>query len=176
MSWSTNRSRMLRSRAILNDHFVPIKVDREERPDIDRIYMTALQAMGQNGGWPMSMFLTPDLRTVLRRDLLSAHQPVRPRGISGRPSPHPGGLDDRTGEGPGIRGDALALPVRCRRRIRRGSGTLTHDVLSRCQAQLSSTYDPVFGGFGADQSSPGRSSSGRCSATGLERGPRRRSR
>jgi hypothetical protein len=46
--------------ALLNQHFVSIKVDREERPDIDRIYMTALQAMGQDGGWPMSMFLTPD--------------------------------------------------------------------------------------------------------------------
>ncbi len=45
---------------MLNKGFVCIKVDREERPDLDRIYMTALQAMGQNGGWPMSMFLTPE--------------------------------------------------------------------------------------------------------------------
>jgi uncharacterized protein YyaL (SSP411 family) len=48
--------------AVLNQDFVSIKVDREERPDVDRIYMTALQAMGQNGGWPMSMFLTPELK------------------------------------------------------------------------------------------------------------------
>jgi uncharacterized protein YyaL (SSP411 family) len=48
--------------AYLNEHFVAIKVDREERPDVDRIYMTALQAMGQDGGWPLSMFLAPDLR------------------------------------------------------------------------------------------------------------------
>jgi uncharacterized protein len=48
--------------AILNDNFVSIKVDREERPDVDRVYMTALQAMGENGGWPMSMFLTPELK------------------------------------------------------------------------------------------------------------------
>ena len=48
--------------ALLNSYFVSIKVDREERPDVDRIYMTALQAMGQNGGWPMSMFLKPDLK------------------------------------------------------------------------------------------------------------------
>jgi uncharacterized protein YyaL (SSP411 family) len=46
--------------AILNEHFVCIKVDREERPDVDQIYMTALQAMGQGGGWPLNMFLTPD--------------------------------------------------------------------------------------------------------------------
>jgi uncharacterized protein YyaL (SSP411 family) len=47
---------------ILNDHFVSIKVDREERPDLDQIYMTAVQIMTGQGGWPMSMFLTPDLR------------------------------------------------------------------------------------------------------------------
>ena len=48
--------------SLLNEHFVAVKVDREERPDVDRMYMTALQAMGQNGGWPMSMFLTPGLK------------------------------------------------------------------------------------------------------------------
>src|ERR1044071_7457023 len=45
---------------VLNEHFVSIKVDREERPDIDSIYMTAVQMMTGHGGWPMSMFLTPD--------------------------------------------------------------------------------------------------------------------
>ena len=47
--------------ALLNEHFVPIKVDREERPDVDRLYMTAMQAMGMGGGWPLNAFLTPDL-------------------------------------------------------------------------------------------------------------------
>jgi uncharacterized protein len=45
---------------IMNEHFVCIKVDREERPDIDHIYMEAVQAMGMNGGWPLNVFLTPD--------------------------------------------------------------------------------------------------------------------
>lgn len=45
--------------AVMNQHFVNIKVDREERPDIDQIYMTALHALGQQGGWPLTMFLTP---------------------------------------------------------------------------------------------------------------------
>jgi uncharacterized protein YyaL (SSP411 family) len=44
----------------LNEHFVPVKVDREERPDLDDIYMAAVQAMAGNGGWPMSVFLTPE--------------------------------------------------------------------------------------------------------------------
>ena len=46
--------------AILNSHFISIKVDREERPDLDRIYMGAVQAMTGRGGWPLSVFLTPD--------------------------------------------------------------------------------------------------------------------
>jgi uncharacterized protein YyaL (SSP411 family) len=46
--------------ALLNQRFVPIKVDREERPDLDSIYMSAVVAMTGQGGWPMSMFLTPD--------------------------------------------------------------------------------------------------------------------
>ncbi|HEU5014735.1 MAG TPA: thioredoxin domain-containing protein, partial [Roseiflexaceae bacterium] len=45
---------------IMNEHFVSIKVDREERPDIDNIYMTAVQAMTGSGGWPMTVFMTPD--------------------------------------------------------------------------------------------------------------------
>ena len=48
--------------AYLNAHFVPIKVDREERPDVDKIYMTAVQAMSGQGGWPLNAFLTPALK------------------------------------------------------------------------------------------------------------------
>ncbi|KZK95946.1 hypothetical protein PsAD46_00299 [Pseudovibrio sp. Ad46] len=46
--------------ALMNEHFVNIKVDREERPDIDQIYMQALHMLGQQGGWPLTMFLTPE--------------------------------------------------------------------------------------------------------------------
>ena len=45
--------------AVMNDLFVSIKVDREERPDIDQIYMSALHLLGEHGGWPLTMFLTP---------------------------------------------------------------------------------------------------------------------
>jgi hypothetical protein len=47
---------------LLNRHFVAIKVDREERPDVDRVYMTFVQATTGSGGWPMSVWLTPDLK------------------------------------------------------------------------------------------------------------------
>ncbi len=46
--------------ALMNAHYINIKVDREERPDIDQLYMTALHAMGEQGGWPLTMVLTPD--------------------------------------------------------------------------------------------------------------------
>jgi len=48
--------------AILNRYFVPVKVDREERPDVDRVYMTFVQATTGSGGWPLSVWLTPDLK------------------------------------------------------------------------------------------------------------------
>jgi uncharacterized protein len=48
--------------ALMNQHFINIKVDREERPDLDEIYMTAVQLLTGRGGWPMSVFLSPDLR------------------------------------------------------------------------------------------------------------------
>jgi len=50
---------------ILNEHFVSIKVDREERPDLDKVYMTYVQASTGSGGWPMSVWLTPDLKPFL---------------------------------------------------------------------------------------------------------------
>ena len=61
-SWSGNRSRTPDIAAFLNAHFVSIKVDREERPDVDKIYMTTAQAMTGQGGWPLNCFLTPDLK------------------------------------------------------------------------------------------------------------------
>ncbi|MFA6962878.1 MAG: thioredoxin domain-containing protein [Opitutaceae bacterium] len=48
--------------ALLNEHFVSIKVDREERPDVDKVYMSYVQAMTGHGGWPLSAFLTPELK------------------------------------------------------------------------------------------------------------------
>ena len=48
--------------ALMNENFVCIKVDREERPDLDHIYMNAVQLLTGRGGWPMSVFLTPDLQ------------------------------------------------------------------------------------------------------------------
>src|ERR1700677_3046513 len=48
--------------ALMNEQFINIKVDREERPDLDQTYQTAVQILGRHGGWPLTMFLTPDLK------------------------------------------------------------------------------------------------------------------
>src|SRR5437773_3587046 len=48
--------------AFMNRHFVNVKIDREERPDLDHIYMEAVQAMSGSGGWPLNVFLTPDAK------------------------------------------------------------------------------------------------------------------
>ncbi|KAL1601642.1 hypothetical protein SLS60_006557 [Paraconiothyrium brasiliense] len=50
--------------AILNESFIPIKIDREERPDVDRIYMNYVQASSGSGGWPLNVFITPDLEPI----------------------------------------------------------------------------------------------------------------
>ncbi|XP_046709990.1 spermatogenesis-associated protein 20 isoform X2 [Silurus meridionalis] len=64
---------------ILSDNFVCIKVDREERPDVDKVYMTFVQATSGGGGWPMSVWLTPDLRPFVGGTYFP------PRDLGGRP-------------------------------------------------------------------------------------------
>ena len=49
---------------LLNENFIPIKIDREERPDVDRIYMNYVQATTGSGGWPLNAFITPDLEPI----------------------------------------------------------------------------------------------------------------
>jgi hypothetical protein len=64
--------------ALLNADFVPIKVDREERPDVDRVYMAYVQATQGGGGWPMSVWLTPTLHPFLGGTYFPAEECVPP--------------------------------------------------------------------------------------------------
>ena len=66
--------------AVLNEHFINVKIDREERPDVDRIYMSVVQAVTGSGGWPMSVFLTP------QRQAFYAGTYFPPRPVYGRPA------------------------------------------------------------------------------------------
>ena len=69
--------------ALMNEHFIPIKVDREERPDIDEIYMNAVQMMTGSGGWPLTVFPNPSVEAFLRWHLLPARRSVRAARIQG---------------------------------------------------------------------------------------------
>src|SRR5438094_626103 len=68
---------------ILNKHFVCIKVDREERPDIDTVYMTAVNVLQQRGGWPLSMFLTADAKPIVG----GTYWPPEDRKVDGNTMP-----------------------------------------------------------------------------------------
>ena len=98
--------------AYMNEHFVNVKVDREERPDVDAIYMEAVQAMTGHGGWPMTVFLDPDGRAVLRRHLLPARREPRDAEL-----PHGHGSGPRR-----LRAPARRDPRSRAARPERGSG------------------------------------------------------
>ena len=69
--------------AALNADFVSIKVDREERPDVDRVYMTFVQSTTGSGGWPMTVFLTPDLKPFFGGTYFPPHVEVGPPRVHG---------------------------------------------------------------------------------------------
>ena len=74
-------SRTRRPRAVMNELFVNIKVDREERPDVDAIYMGALHELGEQGGWPLTMFLTSDAEPFWGGTYFPQGGTLRPSGI-----------------------------------------------------------------------------------------------
>jgi uncharacterized protein YyaL (SSP411 family) len=134
---------------ILNERFVPIKVDREERPDVDRVYMTYVQATTGGGGWPMSVWLTPDLKPFLGGTYFPP--------------------DDRWGR-PGFKNVLLQIAEAWQRdrarlvassehvlqELRKASeapGTtaapgLEPSLLARAYEALKTSYEPRYGGFG----------------------------
>ena len=69
---------------VMNELFVNIKVDREERPDIDQIYMAALHHLGEQGGWPLTMFLTPDGEPIWGGTYFPKYVPLRQTGFRRR--------------------------------------------------------------------------------------------
>ena len=62
--------------AMINEHFVAVKVDRDERPDVDTRYQAAVAAISGQGGWPLTAFLDSGGQAVLRRDVFSAGRPL----------------------------------------------------------------------------------------------------
>ena len=133
---------------LLGEHFISIKVDREERPDLDQIYMTAVQILTQRGGWPMSLFLTPDLKPFyggtyfppqdrhqlpsFKRILMSVAQAWRERRAE-------------VVQGANSLTDAVQLAVR----LEPGAGTLDETVLKHALEQIKRRFDQRHGGFGS---------------------------
>ncbi len=140
----------------LNQHFVCIKVDREEHPDVDQVYMTALQAFS-TGGWPMSMFLLPDGRPFYGETYL----PPRDReGISGFLTVLIG-IDKAWREEHGdLERAADGLTEIVRRKLgntgSRRKPRLYAALAADGRAALAQQFDPEFGGFGFNTQNPRR--------------------
>ena len=132
--------------AFLNEHFICIKVDREERPDIDRIYMTATQALTGSGGWPMSVFMLPD------RQPFYAGTYFPPHSKYGRP----GFLDvlqalqQKWQEMPAkIRESAASMHTYLQSLGDTPSTDLPESgILKTAFSQAAHLFDPQYGGFG----------------------------
>jgi hypothetical protein len=130
----------------MNEHFVNIKVDREERPDLDEIYMKAVQSLTGQGGWPMSVFLTPALEPFYGGTYFPPH------GAFGRP----GFADLLLGLARAWKEDRERIVEQGRRLRERiageGSldarGELDPELLDRSLAALQQSFDPLWGGFG----------------------------
>jgi uncharacterized protein YyaL (SSP411 family) len=132
--------------ALMNEHFVNIKVDREERPDVDQVYMTAVQALTGHGGWPMTVFLTPDGRPFWG----GTYFPPEDRGqIPGFPrvllSMAKAYREQR--EAVHTRAEQITEHLRQARDFR-APGELTPNLLDHAARGLWQNFDAQHGGFG----------------------------
>jgi hypothetical protein len=134
--------------AFLNQHFVSIKVDREERPDVDKIYMTFVQATTGSGGWPMTVFLTAELKPFFGGTYFP------PDNRHGRPGflqllQHIHQLwETRRADLTDSAGDAHAKLDQMASSHEPSGAALDADDLRNAGLQLKRMYDPRHGGFG----------------------------
>jgi uncharacterized protein YyaL (SSP411 family) len=133
--------------ALMNEHFVNIKVDREERPDLDQIYMAAVQAMTGQGGWPMSVFLTPELEPFYGGTYFP---PADSRGMPGFPrvllSVH-SAWQERRDEILASAGE-MTERLRALGSVAAGGGELNSKLLDGAARELARAFDAMNGGFG----------------------------
>jgi uncharacterized protein len=133
---------------VLNEHFVSIKVDREERPDLDQIYMNAVQMLSGRGGWPMSVFLTPELKPFYGG---TYWPPTGRQGLPGFDQILTAVVDawkNRRAEAI-TAADQLTTEIQ-KVGVRTGgrAGDLSLDLISGAVNQLTRSFDRTFGGFG----------------------------
>ncbi|NCZ95584.1 thioredoxin domain-containing protein [bacterium] len=134
---------------LLNRDFIPVKVDREERPDVDRVYMTAVQAMTGQGGWPLSVWLTPEGKPFFGGTYFPPH------GAYGRPG-FPEVLQqiasawrERKGEVESW-AEKLSAQIRAVGESSVGPGEIrdAQKILQTATEELAAEYDRKHGGFG----------------------------
>jgi uncharacterized protein len=132
---------------VLNDHFVSIKVDREERPDLDEIYMTATVALAGSGGWPMTVFLTPD------QEPFFAGTYYPPSDKYGRPGFRT--LLERIAElWKTKRSELVKQAAELTLHVRGGyelppAASIPDDAAEQALRSLAQSFDPRWGGFGS---------------------------
>ncbi len=133
--------------AQLNRDFVAIKVDREERPDLDDVYMAAVQALTGSGGWPMSVFLTPELEPFFGGTYFPPDDrhglPAFRRVLDGVTDAYRNRRADVA-----TQGAQLARHLRESVAIPAGTQDPGIEVLERAAARLGASFDAVHGGFG----------------------------
>src|SRR6188508_2842079 len=133
--------------ALMNEHFVSIKVDREERPDPDDVYMAAVQAMTGSGGWPMSVFLTPDLRPFFGGTYFP---PEDRHGLAGFPRILSAVADAWANRRTEVDGQAtqLADHLSAQLSVPRGERDPERRQLEAAASLIGASFDARHGGFG----------------------------
>ncbi len=133
---------------LMNEHFVNIKVDREERPDLDQIYMNAVQMMTQHGGWPMTVFLTPEgvpfyAGTYFPPEDLH-NMPGFPRVLISLAEAYQERPEDIK-----LTADSVLEGLRRSTATSEAGGALSADLLDVAYRGIIRNYDPNNGGFGS---------------------------
>ncbi|WP_138495845.1 thioredoxin domain-containing protein [Paenibacillus pinistramenti] len=132
--------------ALLNKHYIAIKVDREERPDIDNLYMAVCQAMTGHGGWPLTVLLTPEKKPFYAGTYFPRRSILGRIGLMDMLEQIQARWDKNPGEMLAF-SDELMAELEKRSRSSR-PGSLDEDILHQTFQQFHSLYDPEFGGFG----------------------------
>jgi len=130
---------------VLNEHYVAVKVDREERPDLDHIYMTVCQALTGQGGWPLTVFLTPEQKPFFagtyfpkrskwgRPGLLDILEQIKEKWVNDRDH---------------LNNVAEEITRLIQRRAGGQGGELNGEILEQAYGWFQDRFDPLYGGFG----------------------------
>ncbi len=136
---------------LLNDRFVAIKVDREERPDIDSIYMKVCQGLTGQGGWPLNVFVTPDQKPFYAGTYFPKESRYNLPGFKDAIMQ----LYQQYNENPErITGIGDKITASLQERMNAEGGELTEEPLHKAFEQMQHSFDTIFGGFGQSPKFP----------------------